>query len=116
MKYALSLRTESIEFRYLIRYCVLLSNVSTKLRAQKQKTMDTEKLSFEQAIQELEQLVSEMEQGEITLEQSLAHFERGISLARHSQQLLSKAEQRVQMLTNDQGRDELVDFHQADSE
>ncbi|MEM0910807.1 MAG: exodeoxyribonuclease VII small subunit [Pseudomonadota bacterium] len=78
--------------------------------------MDTEKLSFEQAMQELEKLVAEMEQGEITLEQSLAHFERGITLARHSQHLLTKAEQKVQMLTSDQGQDTLMDFQQADSE
>ncbi len=78
--------------------------------------MDTENLSFEQAMLELEKLVAEMEQGEISLEQSLVHFERGITLARHSQQLLTKAEQRVQMLTSEQGKDALVDFHHADKE
>lgn len=78
--------------------------------------MDTEKLSFEQAIQELETLIVQMEQGEISLEQSLAYFERGIGLARHSQQLLSKAEQRVQILTQQNGDDVLVDFTESEND
>ena len=54
---------------------------------------------FERAMQELEALVDQLEQGELTLEQSLAAFERGIGLTRACQQALDTAEQRVRILT-----------------
>jgi len=55
-------------------------------------------LSFEQAMQELEGIVANMEQGELPLEDALQQFERGIALARLSQQKLKDAEQKVQIL------------------
>ncbi|GAA0857840.1 exodeoxyribonuclease VII small subunit [Aliiglaciecola litoralis] len=61
--------------------------------------------SFEEAMLELEKLVAEMETGDLPLEQALSKFERGIALARTSQTMLKKAEQRVQVLTQ-QGDDE----------
>ncbi|MFC3122085.1 exodeoxyribonuclease VII small subunit [Agaribacter flavus] len=72
--------------------------------------MNTDNLSFEQAMQELEQIVSQMEQGDISLEASLKSFERGISLARHSQSLLNKAEQKVKILTSNGIDENLQDF------
>jgi exodeoxyribonuclease VII small subunit len=54
---------------------------------------------FEHSMQELETLVDKLEQGELTLEQSLAAFERGINLTRACQQALDAAEQRVRILT-----------------
>lgn len=53
---------------------------------------------FEQAMADLESLVSRMESGELTLEESLQTFERGIHLTSACQQALSSAEQRVQIL------------------
>ena len=55
--------------------------------------------SFEEAMQELEALVERMEGGEMTLEESLAAFERGIALTRICQQSLQAAEQKVEILT-----------------
>jgi len=57
---------------------------------------------FEQSIQELEQIVQQLEQGELTLEQALSQFERGITLVKHSQQQLHAAEQKVQILLQQQ--------------
>ena len=54
---------------------------------------------FESSLDELEALVQSMETGELTLEQSLAAFERGIALTRQCQQALQAAEQRVAFLT-----------------
>jgi exodeoxyribonuclease VII small subunit len=54
---------------------------------------------FEQSMQELEALVDKLEQGELSLEASLAAFERGIALTRTCQQALDAAEQRVRILT-----------------
>lgn len=67
-------------------------------------------LDFESSIAELEQLVETMEQGEVSLEDSLKHFERGIELTRICQKALREAEQKVQILTQEQGRDSLQDF------
>ncbi|MGB5735713.1 MAG: exodeoxyribonuclease VII small subunit [Thiohalocapsa sp.] len=54
---------------------------------------------FERSMQELEALVDQLEQGDLTLEQSLAAFERGVNLTRTCQQALDTAEQRVRILT-----------------
>jgi exodeoxyribonuclease VII small subunit len=67
-------------------------------------------LDFETAIAELEQLVETMEQGEVSLEDSLKHFERGIELTRTCQKALQEAEQKVQILTQEKGQDTLREF------
>lgn len=59
-----------------------------------QKTMD-----FEKALEELERLVNELEKGEMSLEQSLVQFERGVELTRACQRALKEAEQKVLKLT-----------------
>ena len=58
---------------------------------------------FEQSLAELESLVTQMEQGDMTLEQSLEAFENGVKLTRECQQRLEKAEQRVQVLVEQNG-------------
>jgi exodeoxyribonuclease VII small subunit len=69
-----------------------------------------ESLTFEQSMLELEALVSKMEQGDLPLEDALQNFERGIVLARHSQQKLKDAEQKVQILTTQNGQQTLDVF------
>jgi exodeoxyribonuclease VII small subunit len=59
----------------------------------------TETASFEEALSKLEALVERMESGDLTLEESLAAFEQGISLTRHCQEALQAAEQKVEILT-----------------
>lgn len=58
---------------------------------------------FEQALEELETLVTAMEEGEMSLEDSLQAFEKGIKLTRDCQSALKQAEQKVQVLLNDSG-------------
>ena len=53
---------------------------------------------FEASLQELEALVARMEKGELSLEESLRSFERGIALTRACQQSLKEAEQKVEIL------------------
>lgn len=60
-----------------------------------------ENMPFEAAIGELKSIVEAMEQGDLSLDDALKHFERGIQLARASQQKLENAEQRVKMLVQD---------------
>lgn len=59
--------------------------------------------NFEQALEELEELVSSMEEGELSLEESLQAFEKGIKLTRECQEALKKAEQKVQVLVSENG-------------
>ncbi|NOX56604.1 MAG: exodeoxyribonuclease VII small subunit [Planctomycetes bacterium] len=61
--------------------------------------------SFEESLEELQQIVSELEEGEIGLEESLQRFEKGIALLRSCYQILERAEQRIEMLVgfNDDG-------------
>jgi exodeoxyribonuclease VII small subunit len=54
--------------------------------------------SFEQALAELEKIVSKMESGELTLEQALATHKRGLELAKFCQQRLEAAQQQVKVL------------------
>ncbi len=55
-------------------------------------------LSFEQALAELEKIVSRMESGDLSLEQALAAHKRGLELARLCQQRLEGAQQQVRIL------------------
>jgi exodeoxyribonuclease VII small subunit len=55
-------------------------------------------VDFEHSLDELEQLVARMEGGELSLDESLTSFERGIGLYRHCQQSLQQAELRVRLL------------------
>ena len=53
---------------------------------------------FEKSLDELEQLVVRMEQGELSLDDSLQSFERGIALYRNCQGALDQAKLRVSQL------------------
>ena len=66
--------------------------------------------SFEASLRELETLVENMEQGELSLEESLKHFERGIQLTRSCQQALKDAEQKVEVLLKNNSQEEVVPF------
>lgn len=59
------------------------------------------KPGFEQALGELEELVAQLESGELSLDQSLAHFKRGVELTRHCQSILDQAQQTVEVLSQD---------------
>jgi exodeoxyribonuclease VII small subunit len=55
---------------------------------------------FEASLDQLEQLVEKMEHGEMTLEESLAAYERGVGLYRRCQTALEQAELRVRLLSD----------------
>jgi len=62
---------------------------------------DTESLSFEDALEELEAVVARLESGDLTLEEALATFERGQQLTDYCSRLLDQASLRVEQLTVD---------------
>jgi exodeoxyribonuclease VII small subunit len=55
-------------------------------------------LTFESALAELEKIVRELENGQIGLEESLAHYEKGVALLRRCYGQLQQAEQRIMLL------------------
>jgi exodeoxyribonuclease VII small subunit len=60
---------------------------------------DIAAMSFEGAMKELEQIVDQLEKGAIGLEDSIALYARGEALKTHCNELLQKAEQRVEKIT-----------------
>ncbi len=76
--------------------------------------------NFEKSLAELETLVETMENGDISLEDSLKHFERGISLTRDCQQALEEADQKVKILMAKNGQESndtpLVSFDQNEED
>ena len=72
------------------------------------------KPGFEQALAELEELVTQMEKGEMSLEDSLSKFEKGIQLTRICQDQLKSAEQKVQMLVEKDHQYQIEDVHADD--
>ena len=65
---------------------------------------------FEQSMQSLEDLVARMETGEMTLEESLAAYERGVGLYRHCQTALEQAELRVRLHSDPANPDDARPF------
>lgn len=75
----------------------------------------TDKLpTLEESMAEITQLIEKMERGELTLEQSLTDFERGVTLVKHCQKLLTEAEQKVQVLTQQNGQETLTNYGEED--
>ena len=60
-------------------------------------------INFEKALEELEGIVEDLESGDLSLENSLKSFEKGIKLARQCQEQLSKADLQVQKLIEENG-------------
>jgi exodeoxyribonuclease VII small subunit len=71
----------------------------SKTAAPADEATDTVK-RFEQSLGELEQLVAGMEGGELSLDESLRAFERGVALYRSCQSALDQAEARVRVLAD----------------
>ena len=59
-------------------------------------------ITFEDALQRLEQLVDQLEGGKLGLEESLKVFEEGVGLARRCARYLDDAEKRIELLTRDE--------------
>ncbi|MGH2625390.1 MAG: exodeoxyribonuclease VII small subunit [Anaerolineales bacterium] len=75
-----------------------------------------DQLTYEQAFEELQEVVRQLESGELPLEQSLALFERGQLLAARCSELLEKAELRLRQLVPDEGggfREEDLDLEES---
>ena len=72
--------------------------------------------SFEAALTEFEALVEQMERGDLSLEESVSAYERGVALHRYCERALSAAERKIRILIESPGeegepREELRAFH-----
>ncbi|MDE2789921.1 MAG: exodeoxyribonuclease VII small subunit [Paracoccaceae bacterium] len=56
-------------------------------------------MTFEEAMAELEDVVSKLEQGQVALDDSVSLYERGAELKRHCHEKLQAAEEKVKMIT-----------------
>ena len=63
-------------------------------------------MDFEKKLTELEQIVEKMEAGELSLDDSLKSFEKGVKLSRECHEALNKAELKVKKLLNKDGETE----------
>ncbi len=73
--------------------------------------MASKEKNFESQLQELEQIVDSLENGELTLEESLTQFEKGVKLTKACQATLDKAQQKVEILTQN---NQLEAFNKAE--
>lgn len=78
------------------------------------ETKATELPDFEKALEELESLVEQLESGELTLDQSLEQFKRGVELTRHCQGVLEQAQQVVEQLIEPEDESSAVPFERED--
>jgi exodeoxyribonuclease VII small subunit len=69
--------------------------------------------TLEHSLTEISDLIAKMEKSDLTLDQSLNHFERGMGLVRHCQKILTEAEQKVQILVQNNGQESLIPFEEV---
>ncbi len=72
--------------------------------------------NFEKSLQQLEKIVGSMESGELSLEESLEQFEKGIKLARSCQDTLAGAELRVEQLIEKNGLQQTIPLEDLDED
>ncbi len=59
------------------------------------------KFDFNEGLSQLEEIIGKMESGDLSLEESLKYFEKGIKLHRQCHSALSSAEQRISVLSEE---------------
>ncbi len=58
----------------------------------------TDRKTFEKSVEELDEIVSKMESGDLSLDESLKLFEKGVKLTRSCQKTLAEAEAKIEKL------------------
>lgn len=77
---------------------------------------EREELSFEEALERLEKIVNKLESGDLGLEESLNDFERGIKLSKLCSQTLQEAEEKVEMIIENEAGDLEVEPYNLERE
>jgi exodeoxyribonuclease VII small subunit len=76
------------------------------MAARKNPDTSAEELGFEESLERLETIVEELEAGQLTLEQSLKHYEEGMRLSKRLTRRLDEAEKTIERLVETGGDDE----------
>ena len=63
-----------------------------------EETADLSKLTFEQALEQLEKIVDRLERGDVALDESIKIYEQGEALKKHCATLLQAAEDKVEKI------------------
>ena len=86
--------------------------------AQKRKTSKKEidSLSFEQAIENLTEIVDKIETGQVPLQESLQQYERGMETIKHCRKILLDAEKRIEEIAENEEEDDEEESEDDDSE
>lgn len=63
-----------------------------------------EKMTFEQALLELEEIVRKIDTGQENLSDAVGNFERGVLLKKHCESMLKDAKLKIEKITNDEGK------------
>lgn len=72
--------------------------------------MSTEKkLKFEEAMQQLEEIVTNLERGDVPLEEALDQFQKGVSLSKFCKETLQNAEQTLTKIVDENGNEKLFE-------
>lgn len=72
---------------------------------------------FEAALEDLELVVEQLETGELSLEDSLEAFEKGVGLVKYCNQKLDEVEKKVELLIKDkEGKLQLKEFESGDDD
>ena len=110
--YILLIRITSLLYPHQIYVTFLRVKIGCNARDKKAEKLPT----LEESLSEITQLIDKMEHGELTLEQSLTNFERGITLIKHCQKVLQEAEQKVQILIQNNAQEELATYGDDDKD
>ncbi len=73
--------------------------------------IDKEEISFEEALEKLEKNVERLESGELTLSESLEAFEAGVKLTRFCSNKLKQAEDKIEIIKENNGEIETVEYN-----
>ena len=73
-------------------------------------------INLEKALADLENIVEELESGDLPLEKAMKKFEEGVKLTRNCQSALREAEQKVEILLESAGGEDLEEFDVEDED
>jgi exodeoxyribonuclease VII small subunit len=90
---------------------ILFSNKQYNDRMSAKKSVNLEK-----ALADLENIVEELESGDLPLEKAMKKFEEGVKLTRNCQSALKEAEQKVEILLESAGGEDLEEFDVEDED
>jgi exodeoxyribonuclease VII small subunit len=74
--------------------------------AKSEQEKDVGKLSFEETIRQLTAIVGKIEGGQISLEESIEQYEKGMTLIKHCREILAKAEKRIEKISREKQTEE----------